>query len=66
MLYLGIDQHRKQLTVCVRNEKGDVIFRRQVSTEWERVRAFPFGRGPRLQGQSEVARGLRHASGASE
>jgi transposase len=40
MLYLGIDQHRKQLTVCVRNEQGDVIFRRQVSTQWERVRAF--------------------------
>ena len=40
MLYLGIDQHRKQLTVCIRSEKGDVIFRRQVSTRWERVRAF--------------------------
>ena len=40
MLYLGIDQHRKQLTVCVRNEEGDVILRRQVSTEWDRVRAF--------------------------
>jgi len=40
MLYLGIDQHRKQLTVCVRDEEGDVILRRQVSTEWERVRAF--------------------------
>lgn len=33
MLYLAIDQHRKQLTVNVRNEKGDVIIRRQVSTE---------------------------------
>ncbi len=40
MLYLGIDQHRKQLTVCVRNEQGDVTLRRQVSTEWERVREF--------------------------
>ena len=40
MLYLGIDQHRKQLTVCVRNEEGDVTLRRQVSTEWRRVRAF--------------------------
>ena len=40
MLYLGIDQHRKQLTVCIRNEQGDVILRRQVSTEWPRVRAF--------------------------
>ena len=40
MLYLGIDQHRKQLTVCVRDEQGDVTLRRQVSTEWERVRGF--------------------------
>ena len=27
MLYLGIDQHRKQLTVGVRNEEGDVTVR---------------------------------------
>jgi transposase len=40
MLYLGIDQHRKQLTVCVRNQQGDIILRRQVSTAWARVRAF--------------------------
>ncbi|MGA9062341.1 MAG: IS110 family transposase [Terracidiphilus sp.] len=40
MLYLGIDQHRKQLTVNVRNETGEAVLRRQVSTEWERVRAF--------------------------
>ncbi len=40
MLYLGIDQHRKQLTVCVRNEEGDAILRCQVSTKWTRVRAF--------------------------
>jgi transposase len=40
MLYLGIDQHRKQLTVSIRNEAGDVVLRRQVSTEWSRVRAF--------------------------
>jgi transposase len=40
MLYLGIDQHRKQLTVSIRNEVGDVTLRRQVSTEWARVRAF--------------------------
>ena len=40
MLYLGIDQHRKQLTVSVRNEQGDVVLKRQVSTEWERVRKF--------------------------
>jgi transposase len=40
MLYLGIDEHGKQLTVCVRNEEGQVIMRRQVSTEPKRVRAF--------------------------
>ena len=40
MLYLAIDQHRKQLTVNIRNESGDVIGKRQVSTEWTKVRAF--------------------------
>jgi transposase len=40
MLYLAIDQHRKQLTVNLRNEHGDVLLKRQVSTEWPRVRGF--------------------------
>ena len=40
MLYLAIDQHRKQLTVNLRNEQGDVLLQRQVSTEWPRVRRF--------------------------
>jgi len=40
MLYLGIDQHRKQLTVNLRDEDGRVVIARQVSTEWKRVRAF--------------------------
>jgi transposase len=40
MLYLAIDQHRKQLTVNLRNEQGDVVLKRQVSTEWPRVRKF--------------------------
>ena len=40
MLYVGIDQHRKQLTVNVRDESGNVLLRRQVSTEWKKVRAF--------------------------
>jgi transposase len=40
MLYLAIDQHRKQLTVNLRNEQGDVILKRQVSTQWSRVRSF--------------------------
>ena len=30
MLYLGIDLHRKQMTVSLRNEGGDVLLRRQV------------------------------------
>jgi hypothetical protein len=40
MLYLAIDQHRKQLTVNLRDEAGDVILKRQISTEWKRVREF--------------------------
>jgi len=40
MFYLGIDQHRKQLTVNLRNEAGDVVLRRQVSTNWQKVREF--------------------------
>lgn len=40
MLYLGIDQHRRQLTVNVRVEDGEVVLKRQVSTRWEKVRAF--------------------------
>lgn len=40
MLYLAIDQHRKQLTVNLRNESGDVLLKRQVSTQWLRVRKF--------------------------
>jgi transposase len=40
MLYLGIDQHKNQLTVNVRNEEGEAIFKRQVSTQWEKVRQF--------------------------
>jgi transposase len=40
MLYLAIDQHRKQLTVNLRGESGEVLLKRQVSTEWKRVREF--------------------------
>ena len=40
MLYLGIDQHKRQLTVNVRGEDGSVILKRQVSTQGEKVRAF--------------------------
>ena len=40
MLYLGIDQHAKQLTVCLRDEAGQVQLRRQVSTRPAKVREF--------------------------
>ena len=40
MLYLGIDQHARQLTISLRNELGDVIEARQVSTEPKKVNAF--------------------------
>jgi len=40
MLYLAIDQHARQLTVNSRNEAGDVILRRQVSTKPDQVRKF--------------------------
>ena len=33
MLYLGIDVHRKQLTVSVRNEAGEVVVRRHAATK---------------------------------
>jgi hypothetical protein len=40
MLYLGIDLHRKQMTVSLRNESGDVLLRRQVSTRSSKVEEF--------------------------
>ena len=43
MLYVGIDQHRPGapgLTVNVRDEAGQIVLRRQVSTVWDRMTAF--------------------------
>src|SRR5215467_12443655 len=40
MLYLGIDQHARQLTISLRDESGDVVQARQVSTQPEKVQAF--------------------------
>jgi transposase len=40
MLYLGIDLHRKQMTVSLRNDDGDVLLRRQVSTRWPKLGEF--------------------------
>ncbi len=40
MLFVGIDQHKRHLTICVRDEQGDIVVRRQVSTQWEEVDRF--------------------------
>jgi len=40
MLYLAIDQHRDQLTINLRNEKGDVIQKEQISTKHDDINDF--------------------------
>src|SRR6516164_4435693 len=40
MHYLAIDQHARQLTVNLRDEEGNVVLRRQVSTQPAKVREF--------------------------
>ena len=40
VLYLEIDQHARQITISLRDESGDVLHARQVSTQPEKVRAF--------------------------
>lgn len=40
MLYLGIDQHAKQLTLSLRGSDGNVVFNRQISTQPERFDEF--------------------------
>jgi hypothetical protein len=40
MLYLGIDQHARQLTISLRDDSGDVLPARQVSTRPEKIHAF--------------------------
>ena len=40
MLYLGIDQHARQLTISLRDENGDVLQARQVSTQPAKINAF--------------------------
>jgi len=34
MLYVGIDQHKRHWTICVRAKQGDIPPRRQVKTNW--------------------------------
>lgn len=40
MQFVGIDQHKRHLTISVRTEQGEVALRRQVSTQWEEVDRF--------------------------
>lgn len=40
MLYMGIDQHGKQLTIDLGDEEGNLVLHRQVSTEWEPLKKF--------------------------
>ena len=40
MLYLGIDQHARQITISLRDDNGDVLQARQVSTRPEKINTF--------------------------
>lgn len=40
MLYLGCDQHRKQITISLRNDAGEVLDRRQVGTRPDKIQTF--------------------------
>ena len=37
MLYVAIDQHAKQITVSIRNDQGEDVLKRQVSTRREKI-----------------------------
>ena len=60
MLYLGIDLHGKQFTVCLRDDAGSVAMRRQVTTSTD-ASAINENRY-RLTIATEVATGSRIAS----
>ena len=57
MLYLGIDQHARQITISLRDDNGDVLQSRQVSTEPKKIDAFfqRFTRERLRNGESFVA-----------
>ena len=40
MLYLGIDQHARQITISLRDDNGDVVQARQVSTQPAKINEF--------------------------
>ena len=57
MLYLEIDQHARQITISLRDENGDVVQARQVSTRPEKIQAFfaKLARERLREGESFVA-----------
>ena len=40
MLYVAIDQHAKQITVAIRDDQGEDVLKRQVSTRPEKISEF--------------------------
>ena len=40
MLFIGIDQHKRHLTICIRDEQGEITLRRQVRTAWDQIDRF--------------------------
>jgi transposase len=40
MLYVAIDQHAKQITIAIRNDQGEDVLKRQVSTRREKIEQF--------------------------
>src|SRR5215469_13790487 len=40
MLFLGVDQHARQITISLRDANGDVLQAQQVSTRPEKINAF--------------------------
>ena len=40
MLSVGIDQHKRHLTICIRDEQGEIVKRQQVSTAWKKIDPF--------------------------
>ena len=57
MLYLGIDQHARQITISLRDDSGDVLQARQVSTRPEKLHEFftKFTRERIADGESFIA-----------
>ena len=40
MLYLGIDQHARQITISLHDENGEVLLAWQVSTQLEKINTY--------------------------